>query len=214
MPPADALVERGAATIGFGGAMDRKRGNDTTGGEAPSAAGAGRRAPARRSRAAAKKGIDQDQPFFLYTAPGHLVRRLHQIAVSIFLEQTRGFRITPVQYSALMAIRAFPGIDQRGLARIIAFDRSTIGSVVERLERRGLITRETDRADRRYKALYLTPRGAQLLRDMQPAAIAVGEKLLAPLSERDRKTFMRIVAKTVHLNNALSRAPLSAPDDD
>jgi DNA-binding MarR family transcriptional regulator len=193
--------------------MERKRGIDTTEGEQPVASGTARHAPARRTRGTPRKGIDQDQPFFLYTAPGHLVRRLHQIAVSIFLEQTRAFRITPVQYSALMAIRAFAGIDQRGLARVIAFDRSTIGSVVERLERRGLIVRETDRADRRYKALYVTPKGAQLLRDMEGAAHAVGETLLAPLGERDRRAFMRVLAKTVDLNNELSRAPLAALDE-
>jgi MarR family transcriptional regulator, lower aerobic nicotinate degradation pathway regulator len=189
--------------------MDRKRQNDSVQGEAEPVSATGQRPRRGRTRSPAKKGIDQDQPFHLYDAPGHLVRRLHQIAVSIFLEQARGFRITPVQYSALSAIRAFPGIDQRSLARVIAFDRSTIGSVVERLERRGLITRDTDRADRRYKALDVTPRGAQLLRDMEPRAQAVGEKLLAPLSERDRKTFMRVVAKTVDVNNALSRAPLA-----
>ncbi|HVO14107.1 MAG TPA: MarR family winged helix-turn-helix transcriptional regulator [Alphaproteobacteria bacterium] len=193
--------------------MERKRGIDMTEGEERPAPGAARRAPARRTRGTPRKGIDQDQPFFLYAAPGHLVRRLHQIAVSIFLEKTRAFRITPVQYSALMAIRAFAGIDQRGLARVIAFDRSTIGSVVERLERRGLIVRETDRADRRYKALYVTPKGAQLLRDMEGAAHAVGETLLAPLSERDRRAFMRVLAKTVDLNNELSRAPLAALDE-
>lgn len=193
--------------------MERKGGIDTTEGDAPTASGGARRAPVRRTRGAPRKGIDQDQPFLLHAAPGHLVRRLHQIAVSIFLEKTRAFRVTPVQYSALMAIRAFAGIDQRGLAGVIAFDRSTIGSVVERLERRGLIVRETDRADRRYKALYVTPKGAQLLRDMEGAAHAVGETLLAPLSERDRRTFMRVLAKTVDLNNDLSRAPLAAPDE-
>ena len=47
---------------------------------------------------------------------------------------------------------------------------------------------------------------------MQPIVLTVGEMLLAPLSERDRKTFMRVVAKTVDLNNELSRAPLTAFD--
>ena len=92
------------------GHMDRKRGDDIIAGE--SAAGRGRRAAGRRAsrrRPGSKKGIDHDQASHIYAAPGHLVRRLHQIAVSIFLEQTRGFRITPVQYSALSAIRAFPG---------------------------------------------------------------------------------------------------------
>ncbi|HEX7007921.1 MAG TPA: MarR family winged helix-turn-helix transcriptional regulator [Alphaproteobacteria bacterium] len=190
--------------------MDRKRHDDVVQVDVELATATGRGPRRIRQRAATRKGIDQDQPFFLYEAPGHMVRRLHQIAVSIFLEQTRDFRITPVQYSSLMAIRAFPGIDQRSLARVIAFDRSTIGSVVERLERRGLVVRETDPGDRRYKALYVTPDGAQLLRDMEPSVLAVGEKLLAPLSERDRKLFMRVVAKTVDLNNELSRAPLAA----
>jgi DNA-binding MarR family transcriptional regulator len=143
-----------------------------------------------------------------------LGRRLHQIAVSIFLEKTRAFRITPVQYSALLAVRAFAGIDQRGLARVIAFDRSTIGSVVERLERRGLIVRETDRADRRYKTLSVTPKGAQLLRDMEDVVHDVDQTLLAPLSDRDRAAFMRVLAKTVDRNNDLSRAPLAALDED
>lgn len=198
--------------------MDRKGRDDITEGaksEAQPAMGPARRRRRRgRPPAGVKGDIDQDEAFDIYAAPGHLVRRLHQIAVSIFLEETRGFRITPVQYSALSAIRAFPGIDQRSLARVIAFDRSTIGSVVERLERRGLITRETDRADRRYKALHLTQKGTQLLRDMHSHAQAVGQKLLAPLGERDRKTFMRVVTKTVNLNNELSRAPLSAFNQD
>ena len=193
--------------------MDRKRHNGISeASDTRSSPRPGRRPRRGRPRAAANQAADADSPFTIYSAPGHLVRRLHQIAVSIFYEQTREFRITPVQYSALSAIRAFPGIDQRSLARVIAFDRSTIGSVVERLERRGLITRDTDRADRRYKTLHLTPKGADLVRTMEPSADSVGQRLLAPLSERDRKTFMRVVTKTVNLNNELSRAPLAARD--
>lgn len=155
-----------------------------------------------------RAGLDRDLPFNLYARPGHLVRRLHQIAVSIFLEETRAFRITPVQYAALTAIRAHPGVDQRQLARIIAFDRSTIGSVVERLEKRGLIAREVDRADRRYKELYLAPDGAALLREMQPAVERVQDKLLAPLTPERRADFLDAITTTVKLNNELSRAPL------
>ena len=40
----------------------------------------------------------------IYGRPGHLVRRLQQIAVSIFMSETGGFNMTPVQYSALLAV--------------------------------------------------------------------------------------------------------------
>jgi hypothetical protein len=71
----------------------------------------------------------------LIEMPGHLIRRLHQISFALFLEQAKAFGVTPVQYAALVAINDHPGIDQTTLCNIIAFDRTTIGGVVGRLQR-------------------------------------------------------------------------------
>ena len=43
--------------------------------------------------------------------PGFYIRRLQQIAVAIFLEETQDFGITPVQFAALTAIHREPGLD-------------------------------------------------------------------------------------------------------
>jgi DNA-binding MarR family transcriptional regulator len=107
-----------------------------------------------------------------------------------------------------MAIRRHPGVDQRGLARLIAFDRSTTGTVVEHLERRGLITRRTSRRDRRNKELFLSPAGAALLRKAHPIAWEIQDRLLQPLKKRERETFVRLLKTLVDANNDLSRAPL------
>ena len=80
----------------------------------------------------------------VYTKPGYLFRRMQQIAVSIFVEECREFDLTPVQYAALIAIRTHPGIDATRLSLVIAFDRSTLGSVIERLEAKGLIARRPE----------------------------------------------------------------------
>ena len=56
----------------------------------------------------------------LYSLPGHLIRRLQQIALAIFAEATKAFGITAVQYAALQAIRTNPGVDQIRLAGLIA----------------------------------------------------------------------------------------------
>ena len=76
------------------------------------------------------------------TQPGHAIRRLHQIAVGIFLQETQAHGITPVQYAALQVVHNQPGIDQRTLARTIAQDTSTTAGVVNRLELRGLPKRQ------------------------------------------------------------------------
>src|SRR6201987_2513310 len=99
----------------------------------------------------------------VYTAPGYLFRRMQQIAVAIFMEECRSFELTPVQYAALVAIRTHPGIDATRLSAVIAFDRSTLGNVIERLEAKELIERKPAAQDKRVKLLYLTKLGVALL---------------------------------------------------
>jgi MarR family transcriptional regulator, lower aerobic nicotinate degradation pathway regulator len=148
----------------------------------------------------------------IYSRPGHLIRRLQQIAVAIFMEQTAEFDITPVQYSALLAVRNHPGTDQTTLTSIIAFDRSTIGEVVKRLENKGLVRRGISDADRRAKVLYITPSGRRLLSNVRRAVDAAQDKIVAPLSREERSEFMRMMHKLVLLNNEQSRVPLQLSD--
>src|SRR5690349_2650806 len=105
----------------------------------------------------------------VYTKPGYFFRRMQQIAVAIFMEECAEFELTPVQYAALVAIREHPGIDATRLSAVIAFDRSTIGDVLERLESRELIIRRSTPQDKRLKLLQLTPRGRKLLAAIMPA---------------------------------------------
>ena len=112
-----------------------------------------------------------------------------------------------MQYSAIFAIDNHPGIDQTALCNIIAFDRSTIGDVVTRLEKKRLIKTAHGPADRRTKSLYITPRGRRLIRDIEPAVAATQRLILAPLKAGDRNAFMRMLKQLVHLNNEHSRAP-------
>jgi DNA-binding MarR family transcriptional regulator len=149
----------------------------------------------------------------IYDNPGHLARRLHQIAVSIFLVEAEEFGITPVQYSALTATRHFPGIDQRALARIIAFDRSTIGDVVTRLEKKGLIRRDAGR-DKRTKSLFISETGSAILDQMEEPIRDFQRTLLQPLSEGEQHIFMYLLRKLVNHNNELSRVPLELAAGD
>lgn len=140
--------------------------------------------------------------------PGHLIRRLQQIALALFLEQAKAFDFTPVQYAALVAIGNNPGLDQTTLCNAIALDRSTIGDVVGRLEKKGLIRRANGSADRRTKSLHITASGSRLIRDIEPAVQATQRLILAPLKPSERSAFMAMLKRLVHLNNEHSRAPL------
>ena len=144
----------------------------------------------------------------LYEMPGHLIRRAQQISTALFTDECGVFDLTSVQYAALCAIKANPNVDATRLSALIAFDRSTIGDVVERLESKGWISRRSSPQDRRIKLLRLSPAGTKLLVQVGPAVRRVQERLLAPLAPRDRAIVIRLLAQLAACHNDVTPAPL------
>jgi MarR family transcriptional regulator, temperature-dependent positive regulator of motility len=142
--------------------------------------------------------------------PGHLARRFQQIAVAVFLAEVgeAGFDLTPVQYAALSAIRTNPGIDQVTLAGLIAYDRTTITGVVDRLVQKGLLVRHASSRDRRARELQITEAGKRTLRGITPAVEAAQQTMLRGLTEKEGADLMRLLRKAIAAGNELSRAPL------
>jgi DNA-binding MarR family transcriptional regulator len=142
--------------------------------------------------------------------PGHLARRFQQIAVAVFLAEVEeaGFDLTPVQYAALSAIKTNPGIDQVTLAGLIAYDRTTITGVVDRLVQKGLLVRHPSSRDRRARELQITEAGKRTLRGITPAVEAAQRTMLRGLTEKEGADLMRLLRKAIAAGNELSRAPL------
>lgn len=150
------------------------------------------------------------RPADLDALPGHLMRRLQQIAVGIFLDETADVGITPVQFALLFAASKQPGMDQRTLAAQIGFDTSTIGAVLDRLEARGIVLRSASPDDRRVRLLSVTKEGEALLAAALPAMLRAQKRILAPLPAGDRDRFMKMMKVLVEANGAWSRAARDA----
>lgn len=146
--------------------------------------------------------------------PGHLIRRLHQIAVGIFVQETESLGVTSMQYAALQTVARHPGLDQRTLSRAIALDASTTGGVVDRLEARQLIERRISTADRRVRMLQITPAGLTLLNQITPMMLQAQQRILAPLNPEQQHEFMTLLGLLVESNNDHSRAPSDAKRPD
>lgn len=153
--------------------------------------------------------VETDQaPTDLYTQPGHLLRRAHQIAASVFHDEL-GSKITPIQYAILRILIEHPGIDQVSLAGLVAMDTSTAASVAIRLEEKKLLIRYLDPNNRRQRALYVTDEGRALLQSTVPGVARLHHRLFEGFTPEEEAQFMVLLQKLVHLNNSQSRAPLS-----
>ena len=151
--------------------------------------------------------VQQSKEIDLHSLPGHYVRRVHQLAVALFAQEIGRFNITPVQYSSLQTICNLPGIDQKTLASTIGFDTSTIGGVIDRLEARGFVVRNVAPTDRRVRLITPTEKGRQLLAAIIPPVLKSQERLLEPLSQKEKHEFMRIMKVLVAANAELSNIP-------
>lgn len=135
----------------------------------------------------------------LYSMAGHLIRRLHQISGQIFQQhmEQAGYDLTPVQFAAMQTLEAYPGIDQAQLAAAIAYDRATIGGVIQRLEKRGYVQRVVSDTDRRARHVSLTDDGLRLIRELTPIVEALQVEILQGLTEEERGQFMTLAHKLV-----------------
>jgi len=158
---------------------------DRAGGNAP------KRADALATLARMPKSFDFQH------APGHLIRRAHQVAVALFMEETGEHDVTPVQFAILNALMDDPGEDQVTLAGKVAFDAATFGSVIGRLESKGWVRREPDAADRRRKLLWVTPQGERAALSMKRAVARAQRRILAPLEPSERDALLALLEKLV-----------------
>jgi DNA-binding MarR family transcriptional regulator len=148
----------------------------------------------------------------LYRRPGFLIRRAHQIAVSIFMEETGELGITNRQYGILVLLKRQDGgdrgIDQITVAKLLGLDRSTTGMVLTKLEQDGLVTRYVGDHDRRRLRLKLTRAGERMLARLAEPARRAEARVLSVFAAAERAEFLRLLEKFNRAFNDSTRVPL------
>ena len=140
------------------------------------------------------KNRTKDTNYAVEKQVGHLLRRAHQRHCAIFADHI-GKGLTPVQFAALAMIEQRGEVSQNHLGRLIAMDPATIQGVVGRLAERDLVRSKPDPDDRRRQLWYLTKKGGKLLTELVPVAQSISEQTLEPLNEREKLSFLKLLAK-------------------
>ncbi len=135
----------------------------------------------------------------LFQMPGHLIRRLQQISNQVFLNhmEEAGFDLTSVQFATLQALHSNPGIEQAQVAAMIAYDRATIGGVIDRLEQKGYVSRVVSSRDRRAREVSLTREGQRIFEAVRPLIEQLQTDILEGLDDTERQQFSRLAQKVI-----------------
>jgi DNA-binding MarR family transcriptional regulator len=123
-------------------------------------------------------------------APGHLLRRAHQVSVEFYVAEVGEGGPTPPQFALLLMVDRHPGVSQAELVRLTGIDRSTLAEMARRLVARGLLARRKDAADGRANALRITAAGRRAVAETLPKAARAQDRVLALLPPRRRAAFI------------------------
>jgi DNA-binding MarR family transcriptional regulator len=134
-----------------------------------------------------------------------LARRLFQISTTAIAEILAADDLTPLQYAVIAYVEGEPDLDQNGLAARIGIDRNNASLVVEQLEKRRLIVRRVNGADRRARLLRITPRGQKLYDRLRPNVFGAQERLLTLLAPDEREQLLDLLVRVIEGNRALAR---------
>jgi DNA-binding MarR family transcriptional regulator len=160
------------------------------------------------SRVAEPVNAYERDPSQMWSRPGFLLRRVHQIHYGLFFEEC-GLDITPLQFGLLTVLSENPeGMDIGGLAFQLGTDRSNTADVARRLAGRGYITQKIAKDDRRKLLSSITKPGRLFLKQMERPMLQAQERLMRPLSAEQRVMLMEALRLLVHIYNDKGRAKM------
>ena len=130
--------------------------------------------------------MSRDLDGSLDKSPTHLFHRIAQCINDVFDTEQKGAGLTPRQVTVLATIAKNEGLSQTGIVERTGIDRSTLADIVRRLHKKGLVHRRRTRDDARAYSVKLTDDGWRVVRMTAPIMKRVDERILGPLSTRDR----------------------------
>ncbi len=144
---------------------------------------------------AAPPHIETVDTRYLESLVGYNARRASLSIIGQFLPRMAAYDLRPVDFSVLSLIMHNPGLTSRQLCGALNILPPNLVGMVNGLEKRGLISRAPHPLDRRAMGLYLTANGEALMRKAEKTAEQLEFDATANLTERERKTLIRLLQK-------------------
>jgi MarR family 2-MHQ and catechol resistance regulon transcriptional repressor len=106
-----------------------------------------------------------------------------------------GAKLTLGQFGALEALHHLGPLRTTDLARKLLRSPGNMTTVLDNLERSGLVRRDQEKADRRCTTVTITPRGSALMREVFPRHVAEMVREFAVLTQREQDELKRLCQK-------------------
>ena len=148
-----------------------------------------------------------DVPFFFLSR----VQRANRLAAQFVERAGRELELAGPEAHALGYVQSHPGAPLADLLRVFGYKRSTLTSILDRLQSRGLVRRESSPADRRSFLVHVTPAGRRVANRAQQVAVDLERRIAALIAPGDAAALDRVLAAFERATGDAPRAPSAGP---
>lgn len=131
--------------------------------------------------------IEDEIRELLYTVSGQLRRTYDELLRDVDLHVG--------QDQLLCQLWREDGVTQAQLCELLNVEPPTVTNMINKLEKKGIVSRKRDETDKRVSRVYVTPEGRELLKPVEKIWRSVTEKLLAGIPFEERKILMDILQR-------------------
>jgi DNA-binding MarR family transcriptional regulator len=143
--------------------------------------------------------VEVEVPPALFESTGFLLAMAGAESRRRWVEWLGEWELRPSHYSALMVLGERGALSQQELAGMIGVDPRNLVSVIDHLERKGLVERRAHAADRRRNALDLTAAGRSLLERLAASGRDLEDEMLASLDTEERASLQKVLLKLLRV---------------
>jgi DNA-binding MarR family transcriptional regulator len=128
---------------------------------------------------------------------GYLVNKtaLYFKITVLQLFKEKSFEVTPEQLGILFFLSKEDGMYQRQLAKISLKDRPNITRLIDILEQRNFVYRETDSSNKRIIKVFITESGKNVVEKVYPHLIEINQQATQGISEDELIIFKQVLGK-------------------
>jgi DNA-binding MarR family transcriptional regulator len=148
--------------------------------------------PVNAIQEAAEQPLNQS---LLLSLVGYNCRRAYINISPLFQKRMEKFELRQVDFTVLSLVRANPNINQKRLSKAIDVSQPNLATLLDRLEKRGLLMRQRNPLDKRSQTLVLTAEGVALCIKAEKTAIELDRKATAALTDTEREQLLQFLQK-------------------
>lgn len=128
---------------------------------------------------------------------GYLLNTSARGIKSLLNNELKGAGITTSQWAVLKLLSEEGTLTQVDIALSLKSDKATVGAIIEKIERKGLVKKKKSSFDKRAYNIFLTDDGEILVAELVESADNVNNQVLKGFDQKQRKELEQYLNKII-----------------